>query len=243
MPVSGSGATFTSAGTTTYQGAFGEEVCVPKTSQMSQEAGQAFVALGTVSPFSFTTATNLANCIANCNPPDTMLCLAQWNTTAGTCATATLQPIASNNTASAQLVYKLPPSTIGSASSVSNKTADAPADGSDPVMAKTMPSGYYAHGQIQAGALSQWSVVGSNLTSDARTFSRDQQLTGGVNTPNTLALCKRACDNSNVCIGFIWQHVSGGTGTCNFRGGIDATNSVAFFDMPINASDVGGFRW
>lgn len=248
MPVSGLNVTISSLGWTTYPGAFGEEVCVSKTSQVSPDGGQAFLPnISNPAPFTLAGTSNdtLDKCINACDPPNQRLCFAQWDTQTKKCAFATLAPIASNNASVVHLVYKLLPSSVSAASSLQPGAAsaapDAATDGppSPKVAVKSMPSGYYAHGHIVASDIAAWSGLGSHLTESANTFSSSEDLRTNVNDVKD---CKKICDNSAVCWGFVWTPSAGNQGTCNFRGAIDATNSVAFFDMP-TAFELAPLKW
>jgi hypothetical protein len=225
-PVDGLGFTYESDGTTTYPGAFGEEACVPKYSQLSPEAGQAYLAPAAVSSLlTSTSATDLTTCIASCTA--TKLCLAQYDVATTTCSKTALTPVASD-AAGTHLVYKLPPSTLGSASSVTEPEAGK-------VAGKMMSSGYYAHGDI--AGVAAWNTAGSHLDATARTFSTVQ-----VDAPAAgVRDCKKLCDNSNVCWGFVWN---ASAKTCNFRGGVDALKTRAFFGLPTDASvELKTYKW
>jgi hypothetical protein len=214
-PVVGLTQTYESASTTTYPGAFGVESCVPKYSQLSPEAGQAYLPPSAVaSIFTNTSAANISACIATCDA--TQLCFVQYDVDAQQCWQGALAPAASDGQTN-QLVYKLPPATLGSASSVQQTPQ---------VAAKMMASGYYAHGVITDA----WMTAGSNIDNTARSFVRDPVWTADG---TTLAACKKMCDNSNVCWGFVWKP---STKACNFRGGVDALKTNAFFGLPTAAS-------
>lgn len=232
--------TYTSDGITLYKGSVSVEACVPKQSQMSPEAGQAIFTAGTAAEIArstITTANDLTACIAACTV--TTNCIVQFNASAAAnsrCVLATFNPVASTAPATAtselQFVYKLPPAGLVAASSVPNAAG------------KMMSSGHYAHSVITGATLAQWQTVGTNLTSDARTFSTNAA------TSATLLMkeCKKACDNSNVCIGFIAQYVApnsptvpAGSVNCYFRGGVDALSTRSFFAIPAGATE--GLQW
>jgi hypothetical protein len=221
--VDGLGATFNSAGTTTYPGAYGAESCVPRYSQLSPEAGQAYLAPGTAATAVLLPEVSLASatfdaCVTSC--PVDKFCLAQYDSKASKCARAELAPAVSA-AAGPQLVYKLPPSTLGSASSVAGKM---------------MASGYYAHAVIPSTLLTNWEAAGSNLGADARTFVQAKVATAAV---SDVKECKKLCDNSNVCWGFVFN-----AGACNFRGGVDALSTRAFAALPDAATvQLANFRW
>ena len=225
-PVDGAGDVISSDGTTLNTGAYGEEACVPKQSQMSPEAGQAYFTPATSVTLTNATAANLAACLASC--PANKCCLAQFD--GSNCQSATLAPAAATATGP-QLAYKLPPSTLGSASSVHHKAKG-----------KMISSGYYAHCDIASADLDSWFTVGSNLTADARTFA-----TGAAvwdTTVTSKADCKKKCDNSNVCFGFVSTTVSGAV-RCAYRGGVDALGSRAFFVLPVGgpSMDIDSLGW
>jgi len=223
-PVDGSGETWTSSGTTTFPGATGTESCVPKESQLSPEAGQAYFSSAAAVQTLLTSSSRatLALCLASC--PSDACCIAQYDAASKVCKTATLAPVGADSPGY-KLMYKLPPSTIGSASSLK------PAE----VKAKMMSSGIYARAAIPDNLRATWLLVGTNLGRDARTFSSAQQAT--LWQAGTESSCKAACDNSNVCWGFIFDGSQ-----CLFRGGEDALNTRAFFVLP-RAIELSPYNW
>ena len=224
-PVDGAGDTYTSAGTTLYQGSFGQEACVPQRSQLSPEAGQAYIASDSAAASllgASTNAADLATCVESC--PADKCCMAQYDVAGKACFKVLLDPVASDATDAKQLLYKLPPSTIGSASSVD---------------AKTMSSGYYAHCAIPTADATKWEAAGSNLGGDARTFvtgSAAAWTAAGQSKDD----CKKACDNSNVCWGFVFDKAAG---KCSFRGGVDALATRSFFALPTGVSNRAALKW
>jgi hypothetical protein len=214
-PIAGGGPAWTSQGTTLFKGAMGVEACVPVQSQLSPEAGQAYFSPASAMQLVLrnSTATTLAACLAACGSEG--CCLAQWEAAAQTCQTVSLR-VSSAGAGGYQLQYKLPPSTLVAASSV------------DKTNAKMMASGYYAYCTVAEGNLAAWETAGVTLTTDARTFSSDPlpvwdlSLDGG-------ASCRRNCDNSNVCWGFIYNS---DTEICLYKGGVDALNYRSFFVLP-----------
>jgi hypothetical protein len=218
-PVDGNGTAFTSNGITTYTGSINQEACVPIQSQLSPEAGQAYIAptdANTMALYTPAPAASLAACIASC--PANKCCMAQYDVNSTTCYTVQLDAVSSEATTGQQLVYKLPPSTLGSASSVKTKM---------------MSSGFYAHCAIPAAQQANWLAAGSNLDDSGRVFAKSTTWKAA-----TRADCKKACDNSNVCWGFVWSPTSG----CSFRGGVDAVRTRSFFSLP-SSLDMGGFKW
>jgi hypothetical protein len=210
---------------------------------MSPEAGQAF--------FTATTSTTISRiikpagntldlCIAACAATANLNCMVQFNLTAaeGTrCVVSTLTPATSDapvGSGPAQFVYKLPPAGLVAASSVPNSAPSS-------VAGKMMSSGHYAHGTIAGAGLTEWLTVGTGLTADARTFSST--------APSMVGLvkdCKKTCDNSNVCIGFIAMpapdaNAPANSATCYFRGGVDALGTRAFFAIP--AGNTATLMW
>lgn len=226
-PVDGNGTTYVSSGTTTYPGSFGIEACVPQQSQLSPEAGQAYFspdASSLQSLLTSSTQNSLGDCVATC--PAGSCCMAQYDVTGKTCKTISLDPQASDASTNMQVVYKLPPSTLGSASSVKPTTR-----------AKMISSGYYAHCSIPSSDVAKWQTAGSDLGADARTFVQG----GAVWQTNTdRAACKKACDNSNVCWGFVFDPAQGGR--CLFRGGVDALSTRSFFALPTSVP-LAQFKW
>lgn len=223
-PVDGAGTTWSSNGTTLFDGAFGSEACVPWQSQLSPEAGQAYFSPENTPLLNLTqvySAPALASCFAAC--PNNMCCLTQWDATNKYCRVATFTPVdfTSNTTTGVQLLYKLPPSVLGSASSVKNP-ADEPT-----VKTKTIASGYYATCSVPAATAAIWQTAGSNLGDDARTFSTAVGLWD--TTSGSKKECQRRCDNSNVCWGFFYNVA---TNACLYRGGVDALASRSFFVLP-----------
>lgn len=230
-PVDGVGATWTSVGTTTFLGAVGEESCVPKESQLSPEAGQAFFgsAPAVQALLTTTNATSLATCLASCEP--TACCMVQWHADTSKCKRASLPPVGAD-ALGFKLLYKLPPSTMGSASSIKAATAAAPEAGG--VTAKTISSGIYARAAIPDATKASWLLVGTNLDQMGRTFSKADQ--ASLWRVGSEAECKSLCDNSNVCWGFIHDGSS-----CLFRGGEDALKTRSFMVLP--SGDVSAFNW
>lgn len=114
-------------------------------------------------------------------------CLAQYSTASGVCKSVTLAPasLASGAASGHLLLYKLPPSGLGSASSINQDQQEQQAQ---TVSGKMMASGYYAACNIPAGSTTTWVAgAGSNLGTDARTFSA-----GGAvwDAGTTVAQCK-----------------------------------------------------
>jgi hypothetical protein len=153
--------------------------------------------------------------------------MAQFEGLTSTCKKAILAPVGAD-TAGYKLLYKLPPSTMGSASSVHEDPA--------PVRAKTIASGIYARMVIPDNRLSSWLLVGTNLDTEARTFSSAPQ--SSLWRTGTERNCRSLCDNSNVCWGFIFNGVS----QCLFRGGLDALNTRSFLVLP-SSVDLSRFNW
>lgn len=223
---------WTSLSTTTFRGAWGVESCLPIHSQLSPEAGQAYFAPDSAMQALLisSSAASLDGCLAQCDPG--YLCLAQWDATTQSCKTVSLAPAAADATSGMQLVYKLPPSTLGSASSIQRTKQQKR------VSAKTMSSGYYAFGSIPDSDTAAWQTAGFNLGADARTFAAgataawDSSSNGGTS-------CRTKCGESNVCWGFIYD---ASNGVCLYRGGVDANATRSFFVIP-TAVDLGALHW
>jgi len=226
-PVDGAGQTYTSTGTTFYQGSFGQEACVPVRSQLSPEAGQAYIAADSTA-FSLlgapTAADSLTDCVESC--PADKCCMAQYDVTGKACYKVLLEPVSSEASSGRQLLYKLPPSTLGSASSVEEPKAGA----------KMMSSGYYAHCTIPANTATTWEAAGSDLGNNARTFVKAAAWTGVQSKDD----CKKACDNSNVCWGFVYDAAEQ---KCSFRGGVDAIATRSFFALPTGVANLAALKW
>ena len=225
-PVDGAGDTYVSDGTTTYPTSHGAEACVPKQSQLSPEAGQAYIAPGSsaMSLLSSAPAPTLKACLDSC--PAGQCCLAQYDVTGKLCYSVALAPVAAS-AAGQSLVYKLPPSTLGSASSLEEPAA---------VKGKTMSSGYYAHCAIPTASAAAWAGAGTGLGADARTFVQ-----GGAQkrVVSDRAECKKLCDDSNVCWGFVFDSADS---SCSFRGGVDALATRSFFALP-SGVELAQFQW
>jgi len=236
-PVDGKDIVWTSNSTTLFTNAYGEEACVPWQSQLSPEAGQAYFSAD--SPLQLLLATtpqqSLAACMALC--PSSSCCLAQYDFSAHTCKVATLEPVSADAASGLQLLYKLPPSTMGAASSIRRLEAG---DGSkQDVKGKMIASGYYSTCSVPAANANAWlSGAGTNLGPDARTFASGTPV---WHAPATRAACQRACEESNVCWGFFYDPGSNG-GSCLFRGGVDALNTRSFFLLPTTA-DMASLSW
>jgi hypothetical protein len=239
--VDGLGGTYTSAGTTLYKGSTGVEQCVPKKSQLSPEAGQAYFSEKTTLRLTTGDASSFSDCVQSC--PTNQCCLAQFEaevgSTAAACKHLVSAPVVST-ASGAQWVYKLPPSELVGASSVlpSDPTTPPPVAGT--VKAKMMSSGYYAHCAVADTA--KMLTVGSNLGANARTFYNGTAPAVAATLPNKAA-CKKLCDDSNVCFGFVVVP-NGSAFDCYFRGGVDALNGRAFFALPTDSAvDTGSMGW
>lgn len=231
-PVDGLTPTYTSEGTTLYKGSTGVEQCVPKKSQLSPEAGQAYFSEKTNPTLLNNTvaALTFSQCVESC--PADNCCLAQFEAAVGAVPAACRLLIGNPVEASdptAQLVYKLPPSELVGASSV---------------VGKMMSSGYYAHFARRDADLSELLTVGSNLGANARTFYNGTAAAVAATLPNKAA-CQKLCDDSNVCFGFVVvPSATAGQFDCYFRGGVDALNGRAFFALPTNPLlDIGSKGW
>lgn len=110
------------------------------------------------------------------------------------------------------------------------------ADNQQQVKAKTLSSGIYARMAIPNDKLSSWLLVGTNLDTEARTFSTAPQST--LWRTGTERECRSLCDNSNVCWGFIFD----GASKCLFRGAIDALRTQSFLVLPF-AMDLSPYNW
>lgn len=230
-PVDGNGNTINTDGMTLYRGSTSVGDCVPKQSQLAQEAGQAFFSAESPA-YTLLTPTpraSLSACLASCPPGS--CCFAQYDVTSRVCSTVTLDPAAGDATTGMQMFYKLPPAGMGAAAS--SLTQAAPPK----VSAKGLASGHYAVCGIPAVQATTWYTAGSDLGSDARTFAKGSSVSWDINT--TRPECKARCDQSNVCFGFIFDAASG---SCLYRGGVDALATRAFFGMPTTA-DLGALKW
>jgi hypothetical protein len=182
-----------SPGLTTFLGATGEESCVPKASQLSPEAGQAYFATEIPDVNSLLTSTSagsLAACLGLC--PAASSCLMQYHVQGSTCKYAALAPVAPD-APGYKLLYKLPPSGLIGASSVASTSNNT----SKLVRAKMMSSGIYARVAIPDATRSKWLLAGTNLDTSARTFTTAAQST--LLVLGTEATCQSVCGNSNVC--------------------------------------------
>jgi hypothetical protein len=229
-PVDGDGDTLTSSGTTAYTTMFGKEACFPIKSQLTPEAGQAYIA-PTSDSFSLLSEVNgaatLQACVDSC--PANQCCLTQFDAQASKCLRATLAP-ASSKATTKQVVYKLPVAGLAATASSTDN-----ADGT--TQAKTLSSGYFAHCAIPAVDADKWAEAGVTLGSDARTFATGT-ISANTRTVSDVAECKKLCDASNVCWGFVWD----GFKTCSFRGGVDALKTRSFFGVP-TGTQLAQFEW
>jgi len=114
---------------------------------------------------------DFGSCLATCAPDS--CCLAQYNNASRVCKTATLAPAQTDAVVYGHLLlYKLPPGTLGSASSIGQGAAQQQQQQAPVVSGKMMSSGYYAVCSIPAGSSATWVAgAGSKLGPDARTFS------------------------------------------------------------------------
>lgn len=236
-PVDGSGDRWTATGLTTFPGAVGPEWCVTKESQLSPEAGQAYFNKDSdlLDPswegqfVASNTWETLGECMGSC--PADSCCLAEYDTESKVCLTASLEPAGIESGGHQKLYYKLAPSAMGSASSVD-----------DPVKAKMISSGMYA--RCQATSELWMFGVGTPLTADARTFADVQNgqsywdYADYVDSEND---CKKKCDASNVCWGFI-MFSSVNDRYCFYKGGEDALNTRSFFVVPTGV-DLAPLNW
>jgi hypothetical protein len=218
----GVGEAWTSTGTTTYQGAAGVEACVPRQSQLSTGAGQAYFGniSGVARLATQIVAPTLAACLAAC--PLAGCCMAQYHAPSRNCTTFTLPP-AGSTTVGWKLLYKLPPSSQGAAASVDKARADG------------VPSGFYARALIPDTAKAEWLRVGTNLATDARTITSAPQ--SALWYAGSEADCRNKCDSSDVCWGFIFDRSS-----CLFRAGQDEPHTRAFFVLPAGL-DLSVYQW
>lgn len=237
-PVDGAGDRWTSTGLTTFPGAIGPEFCVTKESQLSPEAGQAYFDKSPESPLvqeemlTNTSRASLGACMASC--PAGSCCLAEYNTASKVCLTASFTPIGTDSADAQKLYYKLASSAMGSASSVT----DGP-EGSEVAKAKMMSSGMYARCSATAEL---WMMVGTPLTADARTFVSPDKIWDNVDFVSSEDDCKKKCDASNVCWGFIMQSYGLYSKQCLYKGGEDALNTRSFFVVP-TAVDLSPLNW
>jgi hypothetical protein len=228
--VDSKGPIVTSNSTTLFDNAVNAEACVPLQSQMAQEAGQAYFSPNNTAVLALTTNSSrptLADCLSACN--STMSCLVQYTSTSQVCRIATFSPVAYNAAASGvQLLYKLPASAMGSASSVElpqpGPDGSVPAAEGAAVSAKTIASGYYATSAVTANA-AVWLTAGHNLGTDAFNF------TAGAlwdTTSRNKTACQRKCDQSTLCWGFFFNATNN---ACLYRGGVDALATRSLFVM------------
>lgn len=236
----GAGAPWTSVGLTTFPGAVGAESCVPKESQLSPEAGQAYFDQDPLVQSLLTNSTKqtLGACLSSC--PANSCCLAQYDVSGKSCQTASLAPVAADDAGYYRVLYKLPPSAISAAASVKDNAgaANGEATGAEVVKGKMMSSGIYARCLIPDDLIDNWMKVGTMLTSDARTFStatdKWEVADGGSEDD-----CKKKCDNSNVCWGFVYYTQYN---VCWYKGGVDALKSRSFFVVPTGV-DLTPYNW
>jgi hypothetical protein len=179
--------------------------------------------------------------MASC--PADSCCLAEFNMASNTCLTGSLEPVGTDfNNDYIKLYIKLAPSEMGSASSVG---ASASAnDSSASTSAKMMSSGMYARCKAPGET---WMYVGTQLTSDARTFADVRNSQNGmwdhVDFVQTEDDCKKKCDASNVCFGFVMLAWNPRYGVeCLYKGGEDSLNTRSFFVVP-TAVDLSPMNW
>lgn len=239
-PVDGAGPQWTSIGLTTFPGAVGAESCVPKESQLSPEAGQAYFGKDPDVQGLLTTSTKqtMDACLSSCAADS--CCLAQYDVSNKACQTATLAPAAADAPGYYKLMYKLPPSAMGAASSLKAGASAAGSAGSaEEVKGKMISSGIYARCVVPDNAVDAWFKVGTLLTDDARTFSTATSPWDVVHGATSEGECQKMCDDSNVCWGFI--HLTQ-YNQCIFKGGEDALKTRSFFVVPTGV-DLTPFNW
>jgi hypothetical protein len=249
-PVDGAGDQWSSVGLTTFLGAVGAESCIPKESQLSPEAGQAYFGKDPEVQALLTNSTKqtLGACLSSC--PSDACCLAQYEVGNRMCRTATLPPVAADAAGYYRLLYKLPPSAMGSASSVKPDAAPAGGSSGEVVKGKMISSGIYArcniptsvvvdpYGNANVEPVNGWMKVGTALTADARTFSKDTDI-WNIADYGSEDDCKKKCDDSNVCWGFIFYAKYN---YCWYKGGEDALKTRSFFVVPTGV-DIAAFNW
>jgi hypothetical protein len=154
----------------------------------------------------------------------------QWNARTSVCSYAAL-PYDPAGTTGMKLKYKLPPSSMGAASSLKNATR-----------AKMIASGFYARCAIPADAAARaaWLQAGVALAVDhAQNYKWGAA--GVWDTGVSELDCQRKCDESVVCWGFFFN---ADAGACLYRGGEDALATRSFFVMPsvstVSAASAGG---
>jgi hypothetical protein len=220
-------------------------------SQLSPEAGQAYFGKDPEVQALLTNSTKqtLGACLSSC--PSNACCLAQYEVTNSTCRTATLAPVAADAAGYYKLLYKLPPSAMGSASSVKIDAAPAGGNSSEVVKGKMISSGIYARcniptivvtdawGNKDVQPASGWMKLGTALTADARTFSTSTDIWDTVDWATSEDDCKKKCDDSNVCWGFVYYTKYN---NCWYRGGEDALKTRSFFVVPTGV-DITAFNW
>lgn len=247
-PVDGAGPTWTSTGITTFPGAVGVESCVPKESQLSPEAGQAYFGTDPLVQNLLTKSTRqtMGECLSSC--PANSCCMAQYEVATKACKTATLAPVAADAAGYYKLFYKLPPSTMGSASSL--KAPDATSEqlvnavgttNAEVVKGKMISSGIYARCVVPDALVDNWMKVGTILTSDARTFSGETDAWMVADYVSSYKDCQQKCDESNVCWGFI-HSTQYNYNQCLYKGGEDALNTRSFFVVPTGV-DLSPYNW
>lgn len=188
-PVDGLGPTWVSGGTTLALGAKGEEACVPRESQLSPDAGQAYINANLLPKIAKAAAAPaLADCIKAC-PPE-QACLTQWNATAQQCYVVGLA-FDTDGATGLKLAYKLPPSTLSSASSTRRNATRARTPA---LRAKTLASGMYARAAIPAGDAQLWLAAGVAL--DPTTAQKFVKGGGVYDEGKSEVDCQRKCDNS-----------------------------------------------
>jgi len=239
-PVDGAGPQWTSIGLTTFPGAVGAESCVPKESQMSPEAGQAYFGKDADVQGLLTKSTRqtMDACLSSC--PADSCCLAQYEVSSKACQTATLAPVAADAPGHYKLLYKLPPSAMGAASSLkAGASAAGSAGPAEVVKGKMISSGIYARCVVPDSTVDAWFKVGTLLTADARTFSTATNPWDVADYVASEDDCKKKCDDSNVCWGFIYYTQYN---QCFYKGGEDALKTRSFFVVPTGV-DLTPFNW
>jgi len=204
-----------SYGVTFYKGLPGPETCVPRFSQLANPAGH----IMSVDDSMFNTTANVTreNCIKTC--PSAACCINQFeaidrsNEEIGTCKTFIMPPVGPDST-TGKLYYKLPPSELIAAGSVSIKTQ------SSSIYARcgltTTESNMAANGMVGT------SPFPDDIEKD-KTFVRWNE-----SRCNSEVTCEATCSNLATCWGYMFVPGKGYA----IRGGEMQLGFRTFFAVP-----------
>lgn len=211
------GDTYVSVGMTFANNATGPETCVPRYAQLPAPAGNQLALNDAVFTAVPAGAASVAACIEAC--PNTMCCIAQYEAGSGgspaVCKHAKLAPTGpvSADASIPRLFYKLPPSALIAAASVSAKTQSS--------------SLYMSCNMSPWGALPGSGEIGTS-PNPALVEEAKQTVEWDAAGCTDETSCGKSCDANAACWGYIYVQGKGFA----LRGGEDQIGTRSFFVSP-----------